>query len=101
MRVWDVAEPRARSGDPETSHAAARTVKNITELHKIILDRLEYPSTDEYLFKCVSKLDDLIVSPSGLRTRRAELVKLGKVEDSGETRTLASGRQGTVWRLKA
>lgn len=33
------------------------------------------------------------------RPRRIELVRMGKVIDSGLTRKTASGRQATIWRL--
>ncbi|QFG10291.1 LamD-like [Mycobacterium phage DyoEdafos] len=36
-------------------------------------------------------------SPSGLRTRRAELVKQGFVVDSGARKRLPSGRLSVVW----
>lgn len=36
-------------------------------------------------------------SPSGLRTRRKELVKYGEVFDSGETARQPSGRRSVIW----
>lgn len=33
------------------------------------------------------------------RPRRVELVRMGKVVDSGLTRKTASGRQATIWKL--
>lgn len=40
----------------------------------------------------------LVVSPSGCRTRRSELVRAGKVVAAGTT-TNARGRTVTLWRL--
>ena len=101
VRVWDVAEPMARSGDPDTSKQAARSVKNIGEIHDCIMKVLadEGPSTDVDIFGYMHLFFWRPISPSGLRTRRSELVKLGKVVDSGERRTLQSGRLGIVWKL--
>jgi hypothetical protein len=36
-------------------------------------------------------------SPSGVRTRRNELVRRGLVVDTGERRRLASGRSAVIW----
>jgi hypothetical protein len=36
-------------------------------------------------------------STSGLRTRRAELVKMGLIKDSGKRARLRSGRYSIVW----
>jgi len=39
-----------------------------------------------------------MASPSGVRSRRAELVVLGLVEDTGLRRKLVSGRNAIVWK---
>ena len=44
----------------------------------------------------VRRLDG-VLSPSGARTRRAELVVKGLVYDTGERVTLLSGRRAIVW----
>jgi len=58
--------------------------------------------TDEELFTCYTKAVAAglapIASPSGVRSRRAELVVLGLVEDTGTKRKLVSGRNAIVWK---
>jgi len=58
--------------------------------------------TDEELFVCYNKAVAQrlapLASPSGVRSRRAELVALGFVEDTGLKRKLVSGRNATVWK---
>ena len=38
-------------------------------------------------------------SDSGLRTRRNELVRMGLLADTGQTRPIRSGRQAILWGL--
>ena len=40
------------------------------------------------------------MNPSTERPRRIELVRMGLVVDSGETRKTASGRSAVVWKVK-
>lgn len=97
-------KPAARRTDPGTSHAAAATVRGVTETREHILEVLAYldqGATDEQIAEVY---DQRVragawrpVSPSGLRTRRAELVDLGMVRDSGRTRLTESGRRSVVW----
>lgn len=91
-------KPRARRSDPETSHRAAAAVQNLSETKQYILNLLaEQPSTD---FEIQDRWADAglpIISPSGLRTRRAELVEEGLLVDSGQTRLGPTGRAFTVW----
>lgn len=91
--------PAARRTDPATSHAAARSVTNLTHAQHVIhtLLRLDGPMTDdELLLLWNDRIADRI-SASGLRTRRAELVTQGLVRDSGQRRPLESGRLAIVW----
>lgn len=89
----------ARNSDPETSHAAAASLsaKKIRESQRLIYDALRHygPMTDEDMYLRHSHW--WTMSPSGARTRRSELVKMGKVRDSGRRETLASGRKSIVW----
>lgn len=93
----------ARITDPTTSWEAAGSVKNITDTQQHILTCLLFPKTDDEL---ISTFDAMagsngwrLASPSGLRSRRAELVARGLVKDSGERRKSWSGRQSIVWQV--
>ena len=85
----------ARTTDPETSHRAAASVKRICESQQAILDALRThgPMHDELIFACVSDL----MSPSGARTRRSELVRDGLVRDSMKRAKTASNRETIIW----
>jgi hypothetical protein len=87
----------ARHSDPDTSHLAAEslTAERIRQSQAEVLRTLSLygPMDDTEL---VALLRD-VQSPSGVRTRRSELVRLGKVIDSGARATLKSGRRGIVW----
>lgn len=95
--------PMARISDPETSHEAAASVKNLTETQKWIMRIFlvrEVPLTDEMLVRAYRR--EVIsgapyASESGIRSRRAELVRSGKLEDSGLRMKLESGRNAILW----
>lgn len=55
------------------------------------------PMTDEQLVERFASMD-IAASPSGIRSRRAELVRAGKVVEDGESKTRA-GNTCSVWRL--
>jgi hypothetical protein len=90
-----VRRPRARASDPETSHDAAQSVERLTEKHEYMLALLRDvgPATDERLFQYAIA----VMSESGARTRRSELVAMGLVRDSGKRRKTRSGRNAIVW----
>lgn len=90
---------RARRTDPGTSHEAAASVRRITETHSRLLALLaeQGPMTDEEISAAWAGSGLPPASPSGLRSRRAELVDRGLIVDSGSTRTTASGRRTIVW----
>jgi len=97
----------ARTADPETSHAAAASLRplKLTKGRREILEILRTvgrPLTDEQIYEvhlarveyghALTKL-----SPSGARTRRAELVRGGLVEPAGIC-TRPGERAMTLWR---
>ncbi len=92
--------PRARADDPATSHAAAASVKGLRDSQNAVLRVLwvSGPATDEQIAVRYEHLADAPrQSPSGLRTRRKELVERGLVVDTGHTRKLKSGRKAILW----
>lgn len=89
----------ARNSDPATSHKAAeRVTQHLTEIQKRVLAAFRAlgsrPITDEDL---VIQLPEL--APSTVRSRRAELVRMGKIRDSGRTVRNSRGHEVTVWEL--
>mgnify|MGYP000364252033 CR=1 FL=1 len=93
--------PAARATDPATSHQAAASVQNVTATQSAVLRLLTWPLTDEELVDQYYNLASVggapNASPSGIRSRRAELVARGLVQDSGERTKLSSGRQAIRW----
>lgn len=85
----------ARRGDPSTSWDAARSIgpDTLRESQQAVLAILQAlgPMTDDELILRVEQ------SPSGARTRRAELTALGLVHDTGKRARLGSGRHAIVW----
>lgn len=73
-------------------------MSGITELQEVILAVLisAGPATDEELLPRVRRVWPG-ATPSGVRTRRAELVDAGKVGDSGQRRRTSTGRRSIVW----
>jgi hypothetical protein len=93
-------EAHARATDPATSHEAARSVK-VRESQRQVLALLRLgPATDQELATRAYERG-LRISPSGLRSRRHELVDAGLVEDTGRRAVLASGRKSAIWRAVA
>lgn len=92
----------ARPTDPQTSHEAAQSVQNIRGTKAMILKLLVNPMTDEQLVQAFvdgTKIFSYpLVSPSGVRSRRAELVKMGLVQVVGFAKT-ASGRKTILWQV--
>lgn len=102
-----VVKAKARKSDPVTSHEAAGSITAVKlreSQHAVlrVLGKLRAGATDETI---AEKYYEMVAfdhgypyqSPSGLRTRRAELVKAGLVEDAGKRKRLASGRNAIVW----
>ena len=98
-----VLTARARTTDPQTSHDAAKRVKGVSMVQNTILLILWTggPMTDlqiaEAYYERVADGTAPNQSESGLRTRRKELVDMGKISATGEKRRLDSGRYANVW----
>ena len=102
------AEAHARDSDPDTSHAAAESVRRITETQEAIADLMRHigrPMTDTEIAYRYGEwrehFGDAIPrsSPSGLRTRRSELVERKIVRDSGKRERLPSRRHAILWEI--
>jgi len=97
--------PHARTTDPVTSHEAAESVKNLTATQEEVLRiiRVWKSINDVELVAQYKRLTPIYglpaASESGIRSRRAELVKSGKVIDSGDREKLPSGRNAILWTL--
>jgi hypothetical protein len=91
---------RARTTDPETSHVAARSVRNIKGKQKQILelfkkygpmaeDEMQRRADEEGLWPC----------DSGRRARRSNLVDKGYLRDSGKREKTKHGRPSIIWEV--
>jgi hypothetical protein len=90
--------------DPATSHQAANSIDDdsVTSAQALILRILAMrPMHDQMLhaeycsLACSMGLP--FISESGCRSRRSELVAMGKVKDTGARIKLPSGRNSIVW----
>lgn len=86
----------APQSSQETSRAAYRSVKNVSSKQRRILNVLTLGGSmsDEQIYVCLCSGE---ISPSGARSRRAELVTMGLVKDSGRRTKTASGRDSVIW----
>lgn len=108
VTVVPETEARARKTDPSTSHAAAASIDELPKRQRAVLDIFHLftgPMTDENL---VMKYEARTrnphdasrrQSPSGIRTRRAELVAQGFLRDSQRKGKTRSGRSAVLWEL--
>ena len=89
----------ARIGDPDTSHLAAEDITpRIRILQAAVLSFAA--SCRPFGFTDPAMNNHFETHSSSYRTRRAELVGMGMIEDSGERVCIgASGRKHAVWRI--
>lgn len=92
-------QAHARNSDPATSHAAAERVRDLNATQRLVLRVLADigPSTDERLAAYWREHEITSISPSGLRTRRSELVDTGHVVDTGQLQLTDAGHSSIVW----
>jgi predicted alternative tryptophan synthase beta-subunit len=100
--------PAARTADPDTSHAAARTAYHPTEVQQHVLEVLEYDArtnarglTDDEIFRAFTQHARtkgwVVPTPQSLRSRRSELEHAEKVRFTGHYGTTVSGRRARRW----
>lgn len=122
QRLPGTEVPEARHSDPDTSHDAAESVKEYTisgvrewwlqhlkpyrdsimmqtRLWSSDVEYVGWHCTDEGAWSKYQKVGPIPCSASGFRTRRAELVHMGLVEDSGDRIPLTTGRKAIAWRI--
>ena len=94
-------EAHARATDLPTSHAAAKSVRNSEKVRQNILHILTQwgALTDEEIAAHYALGFEPKSSPSGIRSRRAELVKRGKIKPSVNLGRTASGRECYMWEI--
>lgn len=97
---------RARHTDPDTSHAAAASVKGLTENQravKAVLRLLGRPVLDEDLVReYQARFKGMRLpqqSASGIRSRRKELGDAGELVQ-GDKQRMSTGRMGRTWLIK-
>jgi hypothetical protein len=85
---------RARRTDPNTSHEAAASVRDIRGSQQQVLDQLKRfgAMTHEQICGRLPKM-----SVSGVRSRCNELVKRNLVRNTGSTATTKAGRRTIIW----
>lgn len=89
---------RARKTDPITSQMAAESVRNVTKTQQFVLRVLSRPRTDVELVEAYNNMKTAPrASESGIRSRRAELVRRNMIVDTGKRVRLDSGRYAIVW----
>lgn len=111
----DDGQPLARHTDPPTSHEAApsqpRRTAGQRAVLKLLIHHLGGSGTDPQIEQSYRYVRDCIDAgeeddgtyprqpPSSLRTRRAELVRAGLVQDSGQRGLTPTGRACVIWTL--
>ena len=85
--------PYSRATDPKTSKQGPSSYRMNQSRSDVLKTIKLRPLTDIELVQAVSDK----MSASGARTRRAELVRMGLVKDSGKRRKSDSKRSHVVW----
>ena len=90
--------PKARTSNPETSHQAAASVKNLNKTKLFVLKALSRPRHDNAMVIVYrSYKTSPMASDQGIKSCRAELVREGFIEDCGKRVILSSGSNSIVW----
>lgn len=97
------SEVLARPTDPETSHEAAAAVANASQVQRAVLEILASvgPVTDEQIIRRYRTLFGWDATDQSIRSRRAELVRVGLVEFAEIYGLSQTGRRSREWTLTA
>ena len=91
----------ARATDPWTSHSAADSIADVTPLQYRLLQcfDVEMAMTDEELVKVYARTYGITwpATDSSIRSRRSELVGMGQLLPTHETRKTRAGNRSIVW----
>jgi hypothetical protein len=93
------AHQDVRNTDPDTSHSAARTA-NRGEVRERVLklfQEFKRLPDERLLAKYIARYG--AIPESSPRKRRCDLVKLGKVRDSGIRVLISTGKMAILWEL--
>ena len=91
--------PRARRSDPVTSHESA-DLANLSKPRNWVLYVLSCgPLADHEVVLLASSFHQPF-TPQRIRTARAELTRLGLVEESGIYRLTENNRRAIVWQIR-
>ena len=93
--------PATRRGDPETSFAAAEAASPALRASlAAVLTCFTRPMTDEQMIAAYQGGDFRpLQSVSGLRSRRAELVRQGRLKWTGGWLATRAGNKSRVWEV--
>lgn len=95
-----VPQAHARASDPETSHLAAATVKELTKTQERVKACLLTPAWDEeVIIRYRHYFPGDKTTDQSIRSRRSELVAKGEVRFSGEHALTATGRPTRIWEV--
>ena len=96
-----ISRAHARNSDPQTSHDAADSVQDLTEVQNRIMQLFDkyHSMSDEELIVAYAKqfASYFPSSESSLRSRRSELTHKGFLVDSGRKSVTKAGRATTIW----
>lgn len=89
---------RARKTDPITSHEAAASLTDVTEIQRYVLKALNKPRTDKQIVQAYlnMKYAPQVGDESTIRSRRNELTKAGLIRNSGKY-DYSGARRMIIW----
>ncbi len=100
LKMFSQTKARARRTDPETSHEAAASVTDLNEKQSMVKKVMLWHGamTDHEIYKRLQE-HGFLMSRSGARTRRSELVEIGQAKYTGKKKKLPTGRRARIWAL--